>query len=371
MLTGSFRSPITVLAPTLFPFFRHTIANVRLAVVKTLHTFMSVESLPRGWINVPFLRLLFQNLLVEERCDIRETTLTTWREVLSTMSSTDGWMESSVTQQVLLEWYAVLMTPLGLPLDSSTFYDATVGADNGGPSERHNVDKNMLAQDLSLVPVEIVIQARLAASSALAYIIAFWPSNVSSCYMSAILPSHTSSQAQSSLDDTFRPILLHYIDSTSMLQKFLAAIISECWAREHDARAGKGAQLLIEASPLAAELAQKTLAWLQADPPAAYHEMAFTLARIHGECYNLLQSFAYDCKLPQAAIPSLGTEIDVTGTREGCFTIDTAQAAVGSMFDKLRESLGRTKKREVAIIKDKRLKVVSSIERYKIGRAHV
>ena len=48
-----------------------------------------------------------------------------------------------------------------------------------------------------------------------------------------------------------------------MLQKFLAAIISECWAREYDARSPAGAQLLIEASPLAAELATKTLAWLQ------------------------------------------------------------------------------------------------------------
>lgn len=149
-----------------------------------------------------------------------------------------------------------------------------------------------------------------------------------------------------------------------MLQKFLAAIISECWAREYDMRAQPDSPILIEASPLAAELSQKTLAFLQTDPPAAYHEMAFTLARIHGECYNLLQSFMFDCKVPAAAIPSLGTEIDVTGTKAGCFTIETAQAAVGRMFDTLRESLGRTKKRELAIIKDKRLKVVSSIDRY-------
>ena len=146
-----------------------------------------------------------------------------------------------------------------------------------------------------------------------------------------------------SVDDTFRPILLHYIESTSMLQKFLAAIISEGWAREHDSRAGPDAPLLIEVSPLATELSQKTLAWLQADPPAAYHEMAFTLARIHGECYNLLQSFAYDCKVPASAIPSLGTEIDVTGTKPGCFTIETAQAAVGQMFDKLREDRKSTR----------------------------
>ncbi|KAI0654791.1 SNF2 chromatin remodeling protein [Cubamyces menziesii] len=342
--------PITVLAPTLFPFFRHTIANVRLAVVKTLHTFMTVESLPRAWITVPLLRLLFQNLIVEERSDIRQATLSAWRETLSIMSATSGWMESCITQQILLEWYAVLMTPLGLPLDASTFYDPTVGADSGGPSERHNVDKNMLAQDLSLIPIEVVIQARLAASSALAHIIACWPSTGQAGYLSA--------------DDMFRPILIHYIDSTSMLQKFLAAIISESWAREYDTRSGPGAPLLIEVSPLAAELSAKTLAWLQAEPPASYHEMAFTLARIHGECYNLLQSFAYDCKLPQTAIPALGTEIDVTGTKPGCFTIDTAQQAVGEMFTKLKDSLGRTKKRELAIIKEKRLKVVTSIERY-------
>lgn len=162
----------------------------------------------------------------------------------------------------------------------------------------------------------------------------------------------------------FKPILTHYIDSASMLQKFLAAIISECWAREYDTRAAPGAPLLIQVSPLALELSEKTLAWLQADPPAAYHEMALTLARIHGECLNLLQSFAYDCKLPQAAIPLLGTDIDVTGTKPGCFTIDTAHAAIGDMFTKLKDSLGRTKKRELAIIKEKRLKVVSSIERY-------
>ena len=139
---------------------------------------MTVESLPRGWISIPFLRLLFQNLLVEERADIRDATLTTWREVLSIMSNTTDWLGNSVSQQMLLEWYGLLMTPLGLPLESGNFYDPTVSSDNSAPTERHNVDKNMLAQDLSLVPIEVVIQARLATSEALAHIIAFWPSSV-------------------------------------------------------------------------------------------------------------------------------------------------------------------------------------------------
>src|SRR6266436_8641589 len=100
------RLPLSTLAPTLFPFFRHTIPNVRLAVVNTLHSFMTVSSLPRDWIAPSFLRLLFQNLVVEERSDIRDTTLMTWRTALSLLSTNSGWLENIVSQQLLLEWYA-------------------------------------------------------------------------------------------------------------------------------------------------------------------------------------------------------------------------------------------------------------------------
>lgn len=174
-----FSQALSVLAPTLFPFFRHTIPGVRLAVVKTLHSFMTVPSLPRDWISEPFLRLLFQNLIVEERSDIRDATLSTWQMVLSILRSVEAWTESVLTQQLLLEWYAVLMTPSGMPIDISTFYDPIAVA-NGMDSttERHNVDKNMIAQDLSLISIEVVLQARVAASKSLAAIITFWPQTV-------------------------------------------------------------------------------------------------------------------------------------------------------------------------------------------------
>lgn len=74
--------PLTALAPTLFPFFRHTIPNVRLAVVKTLLSFMAVPTLPRDWIAAPFLRLLFQNLIAEERSDIRDASILNFLPVL-------------------------------------------------------------------------------------------------------------------------------------------------------------------------------------------------------------------------------------------------------------------------------------------------
>lgn len=160
----------------------------------------------------------------------------------------------------------------------------------------------------------------------------------------------------------FRPILTHYIDSPSMLQKFLAAIVTEEWAREHDSQSPHA--VLLDISPLAKDLSVKLLAFLQSDPPPAYHEMMYTLARIHNECYNLLHAFSHDCKLPVSTIPNLGQEIDITGTRSECFTIFTARQAVGEMFDKLVTALGRTKKKELVIIKEKRGLVAANIDRY-------
>jgi len=148
-----------------------------------------------------------------------------------------------------------------------------------------------------------------------------------------------------------------------MLQKFLTAIISEEWARQHDLTSD-AAVSLIERSPLAKELSTTTLAWLQEKPPPSYHEMAIALSRIHTDCIALLQSFDTECKLPRSSIPFLGTEIDITGNKPGCFTIETAQAAVGPMYTKLKDSLGRTKKREVGLIAEKRTKILATIDRY-------
>ncbi|KAF7294767.1 TBP associated factor [Mycena indigotica] len=341
---GDFALPLTSLAPTLFPFFRHTIPNVRLAVVKTLTSFMEVPSLPRDWVQEDFMRLVFQNLIAEEREDIRTASLVAWRTALTVLVQTPGKLESLATPQLLLDWYAIVMTPIGMAVDTTKFFYPSVEIANNGALERHNVDKNMLAQDQSLITPEITIKARLAAAAALAQVLVFWPVN------------------GPSIDETFQPILCHYIDSTSMLQKFLTAVISEEWAREYDSLPHD--KPLTEKSTMAHTLSNTTLTWLQSPPPPAYHEMSLTLVRIHGDCVALLKSFSTECKLPMSSIPFLGSEIDVTGSKEGCFTIEVAHRAVGDLFTQLKDMLGRTKKKELGVITEKRSKIVASIERY-------
>lgn len=341
--------PLSDLAPKLFPFFRHTIPTVRLAVVETLHSFMNVASLTKDWVATPLLRLLLQNLVVEERTDIRDATVSAWNTAIDLLHARPGWMESVIASPQLLEWFETMMSPMGSPIDASGFYDP-LSSDTGPQvaAERHNVDKNMLAQDLTLVSLDTIWKARIAAATAMAYLVASWNS-----------PTH-------SVDSVFQSILLHYVDSSSMLQKVLAAIVIEEWAKHYGAEPSTSMRPpLIEVSTLAREMSNRTLAWLQSEPPAAYHEMAFTLARIHGECTNLLHSFAFDCKVPWIEIPTLGTEIDLTGSKEGGFSLASAEAAVERDYAKLRDRLGKAKKRELAVIAEKRKTVISSIERYK------
>lgn len=169
------------------------------------------------------------------------------------------------------------------------------------------------------------------------------------------------------MEAMFRPVFMGYVDSTSILQKLLASIVSEEWAHEYDklsAASPTPLRRLIEASPMAKEISDSSLAWLQGNPLPAYHEMLINLSVILKECQALLQCFSMDCRLPVSSIPYLGQEVDVTGTRQGCFNIAKARDAVGTLYDQLKSSLGRTKKKELAVIAEKRVVVVAMIDRY-------
>ena len=151
-------------------------------MIKTLHSFLKVNSLPRDWITAPFLRLLLQNLIVEEKAEIRDVTLATWRTAIRTLSSltTDAgalWLEYIVSASLVLEWHEIVMTPLGTPIDTNKFFFPS--ADGYGSSERHNIDRSMLNQDLSLVSQELILRGRITAATAIAILINSWPTMVS------------------------------------------------------------------------------------------------------------------------------------------------------------------------------------------------
>lgn len=209
MTTG----PLTLvdLVPRLYPFFRHTITSVRLAVPNALHVFLTTPSIQTAdWIDERLFRFLFQNLIVEERADIREASLKTWMAAVDKIAIAPTTSPSTTSLDAALapylpQWLQITMSPPGVPLDSSLFLKAEVSFNGkvgktGRTADAHavayNVDKNMLAQDMSLVSVDDVIKGRLAAAKAFSSLIVQGagvspkglPTSLSSCTLTSPPP---------------------------------------------------------------------------------------------------------------------------------------------------------------------------------------
>ena len=113
---------------------------------------------------------------MEERSDVREATYRAWKATLAALKTADGLLESMITP-CLHDWFGILMTPLGTPIDTSVFYNPSFQVGDG-LEHAHPLDKPMVTQDLSLVSMETIIRGRLIASKALAVMFAVWPVEV-------------------------------------------------------------------------------------------------------------------------------------------------------------------------------------------------
>ncbi|KAJ3038188.1 btaf1 RNA polymerase II, B-TFIID transcription factor-associated, 170kDa [Rhizophlyctis rosea] len=184
------------LVPRLYPFFRHAIPAVRVAVIKTLGTLVAVDldsaaaTTAGTWITVDLLSLLFQNFLLEERSDIVNATLEVWTSVLTllekreqtTLGTYKSLIISSPTPTIppaLATWMGLVMTPMGHMIDLKLFhhYTSVSSLQTGKKSiqraalgEGLNVsphDKAMATQDLTIVSKEDVVRGRIAGATAL------------------------------------------------------------------------------------------------------------------------------------------------------------------------------------------------------------
>jgi hypothetical protein len=175
------------LIPRLYPFFRHTIVAVRLAVPQALHLFLTSPAIQTiDWVDARLFRFLYQNLIIEERYEIRTATLQTWVALLDKIGRTSSTTEAAEqfleahTKAFLGEWVAIAMSPPGVPLDANLFLKAAAmaparvsktGKAADAQAISHNVDKNAMAQDLSLISADEVLKNRIDAAQALALLV--------------------------------------------------------------------------------------------------------------------------------------------------------------------------------------------------------
>lgn len=163
------------LAPLLFPFFRHTISSVRVAVVRTLHDFILVKELPMEWITTSFLRLLFQNVLLEEKEEVRNLSLKTWNLALQRAVTDANAIHKLIPITVFRDWIETCNTPIGDPIDPARLFILNYQDEM---ADAHNVDKIMMNQDLSLIDENIIWLARIACAQALAVLANLLPREV-------------------------------------------------------------------------------------------------------------------------------------------------------------------------------------------------
>ncbi|GAC99874.1 hypothetical protein PHSY_007477 [Pseudozyma hubeiensis SY62] len=335
---------LSLLIPRLFPFFRHTITSVRLSVLNALRVFLTVPSLPKDWIDERVLRLLFQNLVVEEKLPIRRASADAWGHALAHVAG------DAVTVQTLLgpyivNFFRIVMTPLGSPIDFALFYSASFGSTSHADANRHNVDKGILTQDLSLIGVDAVIRGRLSAAEALGGALARFPRT----------------------DDelAFGGVLREYLESTSALQKCLAAAIIQEWAQ---ACADLGVDLK-DSSAIVGDIASRLINILETPAPPTYAEMTVMLQRIQVECQGLYNSFQRDAKVPKAKIPALATTVDPLGMMVDAFTVDTAKGVASKGFESLLAQAGsKAKKAALPLLEDRRRKLIAAIGFYQANK---
>ncbi|CAO1638501.1 unnamed protein product [Sympodiomycopsis kandeliae] len=323
------------LIPLTYPFMRHTISSVRLSVLKTMQVFLSSaeaasSDITSDWLDSRVFRLLFQNLIVEEKMHIREATKTAWDAAVKLCAKTPERLHR-ILHEHLPTFLRILMTPLGTPFDFSLFFNASSSTVNDGT--RYNVDKSILNQDLSLVGVDAVIRGRLSAAQALGAVVAhLW---------------------RESADD-----LLPYLESASALQKCLAASLVQEWAESQSGGSAKD-------QPVAQTLSAKLLALINGPSPPTWSEMAVRLNRLQSDCQALFRTFQSEGKVPKPKIPTLPTEVDPLGQLPDSFTPQSAQKAITTDYDALVAAIGpRVKKAALPVVAERRAKIIAALSFY-------
>lgn len=325
-----------------------------MAVLNAILTFLSLKSISE-WVDERVVRMVYQNLIVEEKKDILELSLTVMKALIEHMSSAESSaLLVSVVGPHLQTLFTTLLTPIGTPLDTKLFYSpsghgttALVEAPargRKGPAAQghsHNVDIGMLKQDLSLVSTASVIRCRLTASKALGLVMAGWP--------------------QDQLESSFYHILQPNFNSPWAMRRQMSSVIVAEWASAFKERTGK--YPTESELPFAMTASAALIECLVAEPPLSYLESITVLKGIRAEIQTLLNAFVSDGKLTASSLPTLpqvGSMVD-NGDMAN-FTIDYARQFAADTFPNLLNLISaRSRKAAVPLLTGRQERVISSI----------
>lgn len=334
----------TLLVPRLYPFLRHTITSVRLAVLKALMTFVNLGAESQGWLDGRILRLAFQNILVERDQDTLNMSMELWAALVRCLAEDPENLAREFTPHIdalmQLTLHPVGVSRHPIPMNGSLFLKPSGGTysvpgfaqpvarkgsepdgeratkrrkkstkDEPAPMvHSHDLDGHMMQGDVDLVGMDTLVRSRVSAAAAMGLIMSLVPAQYLESYDAILLPALTSSYSSTQL--------------------------SGCIVIDEYARNSVASQ--VEKSRYTDEL----LKIIDSDRPSQYRDLVSYVQRARSQCQQLINLFRDHGKVAAHKLPVIA--VVVQGEAEAgptAFSLITAEKCANEDFEKLKKAM--------------------------------
>ncbi|KAH3902210.1 DNA-binding ATPase SCDLUD_002025 [Saccharomycodes ludwigii] len=351
------------LVPKLYPFLRHSISSVRKAVLNLLLAFLSASDEETGhWINGKILRLIFQNILLEQNEEISDLSVKVYKEMILKNRILQEKSLDLLFAKSLTPLLHLLITPIGergknysmevgfilkpssnynLNQDKKRRKSATPSADIPVSDTHVNIDTPMINGDVTLLGSDVIIKSRVKSAQALGFTLGGFQ--------------------DSTLDSFFSNVIINCLDLPFATSKILIAIMlteySYTWKNLHNSH-----KVPDFVTKLFYEGFFGYLNGTNKFP--VFRELVPGLKALRTQCQSLLHTFITAGKLSSSKIPQLA--IIVKGEPEAgpeAFDIATSEKVYNEYYDKLYRHLGNAYKITAAKpLEDAKYRVGKAIE---------
>ncbi|KAK3333209.1 hypothetical protein B0T19DRAFT_119642 [Cercophora scortea] len=334
----------TVLVPRLYPFLRHTITSVRLAVLKALMTFANLGGASSlGWLNGRILRLIFQNILVERDQETLTTSMVLWEVLVRNLAKDPAVLADEFEPHVdaLMQ---LTLHPIGvlrnyIPMNASLFQKPSggtyslsgltpVGTRRSSPPEgaerapkrrrkstkvddipvstqTHDVDGHMMQGDIEMVGMNVLVRSRVSAAKAIGLIMSLVPASSLASYDNNVFPGLSSPFASTQLT---------------------AAIVIDEYAKN------------CALNNAAARFVKPLQDIIEQERPSHYRDLVSYVQRVRSQTQQLISMFRDHGKVSQHKLPVLA--VVVQGEPEagpGAFSVANAEKVVNDDYERLKK----------------------------------
>ncbi len=408
----------SMLVPRLYPFMRHSITNVRRAVLDVLISFLMIDdennnqeddqkSDFKGWVNGRILRLIFQNLLVEQNEIVLNLSIQLFEKLINEISNHPNRYNMNETFEPHLgPMLSLLMTPIGVQrntykmntnlfirpsgaiYNAKEFNDLTNGNDddNDDDDDDNNVLNGSGTNGISQYKKQLKRKRSIAPKtstdiSPLGFAISesdrinidgpIFMGDVSLVGMDVILRMRIAGaiaigkllsvwdQNNEEQLKNFTTSLKSYLSSQFATTRLISCLILEEYARCVSELNKKPSEIITSKFlPILFNSLTNT------SKVPMYRELLPFLKATKTQCNALLAIFVENGNISRSRIPQL--PVVLQGEAEAgpdAFGVQHAEKVVGEIFDKLKKALSTTHSLALAkTLEDSRFRILTSID---------